>query len=336
MQGGIEPFGETPDGPAHRILLDRDGLSASLLTWGATVQDLRLRGIDYPLVLVSPTLEPYLGAMREFGAIVGRYANRIGGAEFVIDGRVSRLDRNWRGRHTLHGGAKGASRRIWTVADVAADRAVLSLVIDDGDMGFPGTMKVQATFELSGGALRIGIEARADAPTPCSFAHHSYFNLDHAPTIDGHHLEIAAQAVLPVDADLIPLGHIAPVAETSFDFRRPAALAGKVLDCNFCLEDTQDVRIVAKLSAPRSGLGLTVRSDAPGLQVYTGDNIAVDAPAGSSGRGYRPRAGVALETQAWPDAPNHPDFPEAVLRPGEVYRHRVSYEFERLRIPSQS
>lgn len=330
MPNTLEPFGETPDGSAHRIVLAGDGLTATLLTWGARVQDLRLDGVGHSLVLGADNLAPYLGPMREFGAIVGRYANRIGRAQVVIDGEVSHLDRNWRGKHTLHGGARGTSRRLWSVADLAEDRAVLTLSLGHGDMGFPGRMQVATTYQLSGGALCIDIEAQTEAPTPCSFAHHSYFNLDDAPTIDGHWLQIAADACLAVDDDLIPTGRIVPVADIGLDFRRSTPLKDQIVDSNFCLQDADAPRGVAKLLAPSIGLGLRVNSDAPGLQVYTGDGIKVEPPTGASWCGLGARSGIALETQAWPDAPNHPTFPEAVLRPGVTYRHSICYQFERL------
>lgn len=330
MAGRILPFGRLPDGrTVQRLELAGGGLRLALLTHGARVQDLRLDGIAHPLVLGAPELGPYLDGMCYFGAIVGRFANRIAGGSFVLDGRRHRLDRNFLGRHCLHGGAGGTAHLLWRIADLAADRAVLRLDLPDGDMGFPGAMQVEARYALPGGAvLAVEIEARSDAPTPCSFAPHGLFNLDGSADIAAHELEIAAGAYLPVDAELIPTGEVAPVAGTRFDYRRPRPVGRDGLDHNFCLDgEPGSLRRVARLRGPASGIALEIDADGPGLQVYDGGQI--DGLAGLEGRRYGPLAGIALEPQAWPDAPNRPHFPPAILRPGEVWRRRVRFRFGR-------
>lgn len=325
-----EPFGTMPDGTAvERLTITGGGLTARVLTYGATVQDLRLEGVDHPLVLGAPTLAPYLGPMQYFGALVGRFANRIAGGRFTLDGQDHQVPPNWLGRHALHGGPVGAGQKVWRVAVATDDSLRLELILPDGDMGFAGTLRVSATISLPGeAALAFDIQAETDAPTPCSFAHHGFFNLDGGATIAAHELQIAANAYLPVDPDLIPTGKIAAVAGTRFDFRAPREIGTAGIDHNFCLSDGQrPIQTVATLRAPTNGLALTIETTEPGLQVYDGAYMPTEGLPGLDGRRYGPFAGVALETQGWPDAPNRAGFPNTILRPGETYRHRVRYVF---------
>lgn len=323
----VDLFGETPDGrPVRRARIAGGGLSVSLIAFGATVQDLRLDGVAHPLVLGSDRLKPYLAPMRHFGALVGRYANRIGGARFELDGRERLLDANWRG-HCLHGGGDGISRQIWRIEELCANAAVMAIDLPHGHMGFPGAMSIRATFSLPGeGRLRIEIEATADQATPCSIAHHGYFNLDGSADAGDHLLEVAAEGVLAVDGDLIPTGEIAPVAGTPLDFRAAKPVREAALDHCFAPAGAGALRHVATLTGA-SGVAMKVATDAPGVQVYDGAGLNCAEGSGHDGRGYGPRAGVAIETQEFPDAPNRPEFPDAILRPGETYRHVVEYSF---------
>ena len=327
---GIETFGTMPDGEqVDRVTISGGGLTGSFLTFGATLQDLRMDGVDHPLVLGSPELAPYLGPMRYFGAIVGRFANRIGQARFSIDGQVFETDPNFRGRHTLHGGRISAGARIWRIADLTADSVRFELDLADGEMGFPGNMTVSALCALPGdGVLEFDITTTTDAPTPCSFAHHGYFNLDGAGDILGHRMQIDAAHHLPVDDDLIPTGEIAPVDGTAFDFRQPRRIAPGGYDDNLCLASARrDLTQVARVDGATSGLSMTIQTTEPGLQVYDGAHL--DTGSGPEGRVYGKNAGLALETQGWPDAPNHPEFPNAILRPGDKYRSQTRYRFFR-------
>ncbi|MFW8596074.1 aldose epimerase family protein [Cribrihabitans neustonicus] len=331
MEGAAE-FGRLPSGEAvHRYSIAGGGLMASILSYGATVQDLRLEGHPHPLVLGADHLAPYLGPLAYCGGLVGRFSNRIANGQFEIDGRAFQADRNENGTHCLHGGRRGASSRIWALEDLGADRVVLSLRMADGDMGFPGNLDVRAAFTLTASSgLEIEITARTDVPTPVSFAHHGYFNLDGSPGISGHLLRIDAPAVLPVDQDNIPTGEIRKAAGTEFDFRKPREIGGRRLDHNFCIARAPGVlREAAVLNAPQSGLAMRVETTAPGIQAYTCDHLPPAGVLGLEGRRCGPRAGLALETQAWPDAPNHRNFPRAVLRPGETYRHLVRYGFRK-------
>ncbi|MDP0930137.1 aldose epimerase family protein [Paracoccus onubensis] len=315
-----------PDGRAvQSIEIGSGGLSARILTLGAIVQDLRLDGVGHPLVLGSPCIEDYLGPTRYFGAIAGRFANRIGGGRFYLDGKEYSTDRNFIGRHTLHGGHDGAAFQNWRITSVAPDKVSLTLHLPDGHMGFPGNLHVQADIGLTADSLIIGITAETDAATPCSFAHHGYFDLDGGGDIRNHSLMIHADTYLPTNDELIPTGRIAPVAGTPFDFRDLRGIGSAGYDHNFCLSDgPQPLRPVARLVG-ESGLGMRVETTACGLQLY--DGAGIKGVAGLGGRIYGPWAGVALETQHWPDAPNRPGFPSAILRPDKRYSETTIYRF---------
>nr|WP_255553470.1 aldose epimerase family protein [Maritimibacter sp. DP1N21-5] len=302
------------------------GLTARVLTYGAVLQDLRLDGIDHPLVLGAEELLPYLGSMTWFGALVGRFANRIAEGRLVIDGVVHHLDRNEGGVTCIHGGTKGTGQQVWTIDTATEDRLVLVLEEPGGHMGFPGALSIRLEIALAGdGALSFDMTARTDAPTAVSLAHHSYFNLDDGADILGHHLWIDADSFVPTDRHGIPTG-LTPVRATPFDFTTERAVAPGGIDHNFCLSDgDRPLHDVARLTGT-NGLSLSVATTAPGLQVYDGGHIA-DLP-GLGGRLYGPHAGIALETQVWPDAPNQPGFPKWRLDPGETYRHKVVYHFQ--------
>lgn len=313
--------------PIYQLALAGGGLSAKLLTMGAALQDLRLDGHPHPLVLGYSNPQDYVANPNYFGAIVGRFANRIRGGRARIGGRNVQLDQNTADGHLLHGGRSGTGHQNWTVLDHAAEAATFGIRLPDGHMGFPGQLEARVTYRLQPGAgLEIAITASSTATTLCSFAHHSYFNLDGAATIAGHELRVLADAYLPIDPTGLPLGVPEAVSGTRFDLRRPRPLmGGAVYDHNFCLPPAPEMKATALLRAGR--LELELQTNAPGLQVYTGDGIAPGGPDGLRARPSGKRAGIALEPQIWPDAPNQPDFPAAELRPGETYRQNSQFRF---------
>ncbi len=321
-----------PDGRAvHRVTLTGGGLTAHVLTYGAVLQDLRLEGHDAPLVLGFPDFAPYLTDSPYFGATVGRFANRIRGGHLELDGQAYQLDTNDGGRHMLHGGADGLSGGLWEIDEIAGDHATFTAELPDGHMGFPGTLKCSVTFALTeGGTLDIKMRADTDKTTLCSLAHHSYFTLDDAETVSQHQLQIAAESYTPVDDTLIPTGEIAPVSGTQFDFRAAAPLSQAYpVDHNFCLSNArQPLRQVARLQSLASGVRMDCLTTEPGLQVYDGSGIAIEAP-GLRGQKMGACAGVAMEPQVWPDAHHHKDFPQAVLRPGETYHQHTQFVFSK-------
>ncbi|MGW0081471.1 aldose epimerase family protein [Streptomyces sp. NPDC003393] len=320
-----ELFGALSDGtPVHRWTLDRAGVRVRVLSYGGIVQSVEVPDRDgrtADVVLGFPDLDGYLAHPEPFlGALIGRYANRIAGGRFPLDGRTYSLARN-DGPNSLHGGERGFDKRVWDVT--AVEHGVrLFRVSPHGEEGFPGRLEVTATYTLDfAGALRIVYEAVTDAPTVVNLTNHTYWNLGGAgsgPT-GGHELRLAASRYLPVDEHLIPAGAPAGVEGTRFDFRQ-SRKTGSGYDHDFVLDKgvTRTAEEVAELHDPASGRTLTVATTEPGIQLYTADHIT--AP-------FSPGDGIALETQHHPDSPNRPDFPTTVLRPGEVYRTETVYTF---------
>jgi aldose 1-epimerase len=318
-----EHFGTLPDGtPVHRWTLERTGVRVRVLSYGGIVQSVEIpdrAGHRANVVLGFADLDGYLGCPGPyFGALIGRYANRIAGARFALDGVTYALEPN-NAPNSLHGGEHGFDKRVWEVEPV--EHGVrLTRVSPHGEEGFPGRLEVSATYTLDAdGALRIGYEAVTDAPTIVNLTNHSYWNLAGSGSASGHELRIDASRYTPVDADQIPTGELADVTGTRFDFRRPRK-TGSGYDHNFVLVGgvTQTPREVAELHDPASGRVLTVTTTEPGLQLYTADHLPEP---------FTPGDGVALETQHFPDSPNRPDFPSTVLRPGGVFRSQTAYGF---------
>ena len=313
-------FGLAPDGSAVRAVQISGGpVTARVMSWGASLIDLRLDGVAHPLVLGSPDFGPYLGPMRHFGAIVGPVANRIAGGRMSVDGCDYQLDRNEADRTTLHGGSAAFSCRNWTLT--AADQASVTFGVhhihETG--GFPGEIDVVARYRLDDrGALTIEITGSTDRPTMLCPAFHGYWSLDGGSDLSGHTLSIDAEDYLSVDEKKIPSGGPVAVANSAFDYRHPRR-PDPALDHNFCLARTQgQMRRAATLDA--GGLRLTVETTEDGLQVYSGGGLATAPATGLGGRPYGANAGIAFEPQFWPDSPNRPDFPSPVLRPGDTYR----------------
>jgi len=323
------------------IQLRADGLRLEVVTAGAAVRRLvLLDGEDETDVVLGFDDVALYGSGRDYlGATIGRYGNRLAGARFTLDGVQHRLSANENG-NTLHGGAEGFDRRDWTVVEQDEGHVTFALRSPDGDQGFPGTLDVTVTYSVEPGVVRLDYLATTDADTVVSLTNHTYFNLDAESSgpVDAHRLTVSADAFTPVDAGLIPTGEIRDVSGTPFDLRRPTTI-GEVLaredeqlahaqglDHNFIV-DGEGLRHVATLRGT-SGRTLEVRSDQPGVQVYTGAHFD-GTVVGTSSTAYGPRAGIALETQAFPDAPNHPGFPSAVLRAGDRYESTTVWRLGR-------
>lgn len=330
-------FGTMPGGEVvEKVVLKGGGLTASIITFGAVLQDLRLEGHDAPLVLGFEDLASYLDHSPYFGATPGRCANRIGDGRFSIDGVHYQLELNEKGLTHLHGGSDGMARQNWTILDQGSDFVVMEAVDRDGRAGYPGTTRTMASFALKeGGVLAAVYETITDKPTIANVCHHAYFNLDGRSDILGHDLMIAADHYTPVDDRLIPTGEIRSVEDTAFDFRemRPIRFKSEEgqfgYDHNFCLSnDRTGKRSVALARSVNSGVALEVLTTEPGIQFYAGVYLDVAVP-GLGGRRYGPYAGFCLETQIWPDAVNHAGFPSAILRPGEVLRQETDYVFSK-------
>ena len=330
-------FGQTPDGEdVHRVTISDGNLTASVLSWAALLQDLRLDGHDQPLVLGYDNLHDYLNHSPNFGATAGRFANRIGNAQFSIDGTTYHTDPNFLGKHTLHGGAEGIGKRVWQIEELSKNSVVLLLNDPDGKMGFPGNAIHRCTYTLNeGGVLRIEFQSTCDAPTPINLTHHSYFTLDGADDCLKTELQIEADTYLPVSDELIPHGAPEQVADTPFDFRNFKPIGRDLgenifYDHNWCVSDKRtSLRKVAEARSTQSGIAMSVVTTEPGLQFYAGHYMNTPV-AGLTGKPYGPCAGFALEAQIWPDAPNQPDYPNAILRPGETSNQITEYAFARL------
>ena len=337
MTDGLEIFGTTADGaPVQRIRISGGGLTASVITWGAVIQDLRLAGHDAPLVLGFESFADYIEYSPYFGATPGRSANRIGDGCFLLDGEQFQLELNERGITHLHGGSDGIGRRIWSVVEHQPDRVVLSITDPDGRAGYPGNCTITATYQLKPeGVLSVVYETTADRATIANVCQHSYFNLDGRPDIFGHDIMIAADRITAVDDRLVPTGALMDVADTPFDLRQMASIrrdldgAQLPFDHNYCLSaERMAKRSVALVRSLYSGVSMEVRTTEPGVQFYAGVMLAVPVP-GLEGRPYAAYSGFCLETQIWPDAINHDGFPNAVLRPGEVLRQETDYVFSK-------
>jgi aldose 1-epimerase len=345
-----EIFGHLPDGTAiERVSLrTADGFAAHVITWGATLQALMVpdrHGAPADVVLGFDALDGYTVPRRNFGVSVGRYANRIAGAGFDLDGTRVTLAAN-EPPNALHGGLEGFSRQVWTVAateDGLSPAATLALHSPDGDQGYPGALDVQATYRISGPReLTIDYVAATSRPTVVSLTNHSFFNLDGAQggnDILAHRLSVAADAFLGMDDVRIPLpGPPQDVTGTPFDFRDIAAIGARIHDAdkqiqrgrgydhNFCLRPGDGIRLAARVEAPQSGRTMELLTNQPGLQVYSG-NYLDGSITGKYGRAYSQYAALCLEPQNWPDAPNRPDFPSARLDPGTPYRNQTIYRF---------
>jgi aldose 1-epimerase len=325
-------FGQIGERMVHAITLGGEGLKADVLTYGGTLRTLEIDTARGPIgvVLSLPDLDAYRRDNDYLGVLVGRFGNRIGGAGFELDDRRYTLSAN-EGRNHLHGGHVGFGRRIWNIAACEPQRLLLRYVSPDGEEGYPGQVHVEAEFLLGPQRLQLTLRARTDAPTPLNLTHHPYFNLAGDPAVPAaaQILHVPADHYLPVDDQLIPMGEIAAVAGTPFDFRLPATLdQQRVADhpqlrigggFDHCLVLADDRRCSAELYSPHSGVALRVRSSGPALQLYEGHGLDHSHP--ELGRG------VCLEPQGFPDAPNRPQFPSTILRPGELYEQCIVYQF---------
>ena len=324
----IHSFGMSPENQeVLAVTLDSGGLTASIITWGATLQDCRLAGHDHPLVLGFRSLEAYLHDAACHGAIAGRVINRISDAKIVVGSEAYNLEANFLNAHTLHGGSNGYDRRNWQIEDYGRDFVELGLTDPDGHMGFPGTVTVRCRYSLrADGELTIDILASSTAPTVFNPGHHSYFCLDGSGDIRGHQLMIEADNYLPSRPGDFPTGEIKSVEGTQFDFRKMRPIA-KAYDHNFCLGTNREpARHVGTLRSDRSGVCMDVITTEPGLQLYTGHQLA-PCSAGLTGRVDGPYSGLCLEPQMWPDAPTNPHFPAIDLMPNDAYHQHSAFRF---------
>ena len=342
-------FGVTPDGDSVDVftLTNGSGVEVRAITYGGIIVSLRVPDRDGRLgdiVLGFDNLDGYVESSPYFGAIVGRYANRIANGQFTLAGETYHLATN-NGPNHLHGGVRGFDKIVWHAEMLESDSGVaviFSHTSPDGDEGYPGTLSIRVTYTLTpGNELVVDYLATTDHATPINLSQHTYFNLagDGRRDVLEHVLTINAAHFTPVDATLIPTGVIAPVAGTPFDFTTPTAIGARIdledeqlengggYDHNFVLDrDGAGLAHAARVEEPTTGRVLDVYTTEPGLQFYSG-NFLDGSITGKSGWVYRHRYGFCLETQHFPDSPNQPAFPSTILRPGEEYRSRTVFVF---------
>jgi aldose 1-epimerase len=342
---GVTPLGETVE---QMELANANGVRMNVLSYGGVIRTIQVpdrAGAFADVALGYDTLDGYLTDQAYLGALVGRVANRIRAGRIVVDGRALTLAQNADGNH-LHGGVRGFDKAVWAMEPFERDHAagvVLTHVSPDGDEGYPGTLRAEVTYTLDDSdQLRVDYVATADAVTPVNLTQHGYFNLhgaDRGDVLD-HELTLAASRFTPVDEGLIPTGELRPVQGTPFDFTTPHSIGERIghpdeqlrlargYDHNFVIDrgSPNELALAARLTEPRSGRGVDVYTTEPGIQFYSG-NFLDGRAIGKGGHPYRFRTGLALETQHFPDAPNHPSFPSIMLRPGSEYRTSTIYHF---------
>ncbi len=349
MEQNRTAFGRMPGGTPVELLTLRDGaLSCGIITYGGAVRSLTVPDRDgnpVDVALGFDTLEDYLAQDKYIGALVGRYANRIGGAKFTLGGVEYRLAAN-DGENSLHGGAVGFDKQVWAVGALAGNSVTLSLTSPDGQEGYPGTMEVRVTYTLAGGALSIDYRARSDRDTVCNLTNHCYFNLSghDSGSVESQDIRLYASRYTPTAPGSIPTGEVAPVDGTFMDLRHTQPIGACIdedfgqltmaggWDHNWAIDGwdgtgRQDaLRPAAWAWSPDTCIVMEVFTTLPGVQFYAG-NYLDGCPAGKGGTPYGKRCGFCLETQFFPDSPNRPQFPSCVLRAGEEYRSRTVYRF---------
>lgn len=343
-------FGTTPDGQQVDLYTLRNSKDAEacIMTYGGIVQKLLMpdkNGKLADVVLGYDTLDGYTGTNDPyFGALIGRYGNRIGGATFTLEGKTYTLAKNNNG-NSLHGGLKGFDKKVWTAkpsVGVHGPQLTLAYVSVDGEEGYPGNLEVTAIYTLTeNNELKLEFTAKTDKPTVVNLTHHSYFNLAGQGNGDilGHIVYINSDKTTPVDSGLIPTGAFADVAGTPFDFRKPTAIGARINDPDPVLQygpgydhnwvinkPLGQFGLMARVVETNSGRVMEVLSDQPGLQFYAG-NFLDGSITGKDGKVYQKHYAFCMEPQHYPDSPNKPNFPTTELKPGETYHNTIVYKF---------
>jgi aldose 1-epimerase len=343
---GPKPFGKTPDGQSVDLFTLRNskGVQASIVAYGGIVQTLKVpdkAGNLVDVVLGYDNLRGYIDKTPYFGAIIGRYGNRIGGAKFTLEGKTYALAAN-HGPNSLHGGLKGFDKVVWKAKPLSGAALELTYLSKDGEEGFPGNLRVTVVYTLTEkNELRMDTTATTDKTTLCNITHHSYFNLNGQGNgiILDHELFIDADKTTPVDKELITTGEYADVTGTPFDFRKPTTIGARIddpdtelqygpgYDHNWVIDKPLGkMGLMARATGPKTGIVMEVFSDEPGLQFYAG-NFLDGTITGKGGKVYQKRSGFCMEPHHYPDSPNKPQFPTTELKPGQTYHNTIIYQF---------
>lgn len=334
-----KPFGVTKDGRQVTAFSLKEGaMSAVILDYGCTIQSLIVpdrAGKPVDVVLGYETIGEYEENDGYLGAAIGRVGNRIGAGRFTLDGKEYTLAVN-NGPNHLHGGLVGYDSVIWT-AEIKPDALVFSRVSPDGEEGYPGNLAVTITYRLTGDALEIAYDAKTDAPTLVNLTNHSYFNLNGGGEVDEHVLQVNADRFCEGNSDCLPTGKLLPVVGTPFDFNQPKPIGRDIdkddeqlkraggYDHNFCLSDPAPMKTAAVLLSEKTGIEMTTYTTLPGMQVYTANFLT--ERAGKGGIPFSGRNAICLETQRYPDAIHHADFPSVVVTPEKAYHEVTTYAF---------
>jgi aldose 1-epimerase len=324
-------FGKTQDGSEVKLITLRNakGMTAQVITYGAVIKELQApdrNGKFTNVVLTTDSLERYERGFNGAAAVIGRVVNRIGGAQFELDGKTYRLAANER-KNTIHGGRKGFAQSVWTVEDAPSQdnesSVKLTYLSKDGEEGFPGNLKASVTYSLTdNNELRLDYHAEADTPTIANLTNHAYWNLAGGGSCLDNILWIPCENYTPTDAELIPTGEVLPLTGTPMDFRRPTRIGDRIgqlkpklngYDHNYILGERKEMKMAARLLEPKSGRIMEVRTTQPAVQLYTGKHLGHTA--------------VCLETQHYPDAIHHQNFPSIVVRPGEPLDETTLFTF---------
>jgi aldose 1-epimerase len=346
-----ENIGQTKEGKTVRqfTITNAHGMTIKLLSYGALLSELHVpdrNGKLGDVILGFDKLEGYLAGHPFFGVTTGRYANRIAKGKFTLDGKEYTLATN-NGPNHLHGGVKGFDKAVWEGMEVGGGAGPMSMGVrfkhtsPDGDEGYPGNLKVTVTYNLTDkNELRIDYEAETDKPTPVNLTNHAYFNLACGGVVLGHELQLNADKYTPTDATLIPTGELKSVVGTPYDFRKSTPIGARIdqlkgepggYDINFVINreeraDSKALVQTARVYEPKSGRVMEVATTEPGVQFYTG-NFLDGTLTGKGGTVYKKHTGFCLETDHFPDSPNHPNFPSTILRPGQKYTQTTVYKF---------
>lgn len=340
-------FGKTPSGQDVSLftLTNAAGMEVKITNFGGVIISVKVpdrNGVFADVVLGFDELEPYLHKSPYFGALIGRFGNRIANGQFELDGKKFQLDTNDGANH-LHGGVQGFDKVVWSAEAVATEQVVglkLFYLSRDGDQGYPGNLQVTVTYTLTvDNSIAVDYHAKTDHATPINLTQHSYFNLAGQGDVLQHQLMINADQFTPIDGTAIPLGGLQSVSGTPFDFRRAKAIgadinvedqqltSGRGYDHNFVLnkQQSKELSLAARAYDAASGRVLEVFTEEPGVQFYSGNFL--DGSLTGKGRVYSYRSGFCLEPQHFPDSPNQPDFPSTILGPDEIYSSRTLFKF---------
>lgn len=325
------PKSSSPSHPIRTVTIGNERLTVEILSYGASVQSIKLEGYDHSLILGAKDPNAYRNEAAYFGSVVGPVAGRIANGQGVLNGNPVTLEKGIGSKHHLHGGPQGLAQLSWQVLEHSPESATLQITLPDQHSGYPGPSTFEAEYRVVGATLRVELRAVSEQQTLCNLATHCYFNLDGSNSVLKHLLKVAATHYTPTDQEMIPTGEVTSVSGTAYDYRSLREIGGKGykgLDMNFCIASKRrSLSFLAKLVGPQTGIELEVWSTEPGLQIYDGSHITLAAKDSINEIELSAGAGLAMEPQSWPDAPNQSNFPSVSLLPSQQYQQVTEFRF---------